>query len=60
VLDHNRRKPVAAVGDFSHPTTLTRNLAPNPDRYPDNTGGKHGKRVEFPEQTCTPHRLRPK
>src|SRR5215813_2518771 len=37
VLDYNRRKAVAAVGDFSHPASLTRNLAPDPDRYPDNT-----------------------
>jgi len=37
VLDDTRRKAVTAVGDFSHPISLPRNLAPDPDRYPDNT-----------------------
>ena len=31
------REAVAAVGDFTHPTSLPRNRAPDPDRYPDNT-----------------------
>jgi hypothetical protein len=28
MLDDNRRKAMAAVGDFSHPTSLRYNLAP--------------------------------
>ena len=37
MLDDNRREAVMVVGDFRHPTSLPRNRAPDPDRYPDNT-----------------------
>ena len=46
MLDDNRREAVAAVGDFSHPTSLPCNRAPDPDRYPDNTAEGIGAGVE--------------